>query len=97
MLRDGSGCGRDLWRTRTGPFRVLLSHPFARRKANGWGTEIFDLWRVQRWSDAQVVGAPALDALLDLLAREVLFEGMFGQLDNFIVGGETKANQLVCC
>jgi hypothetical protein len=46
-------------------------------------------------SDAPVVGAPGLDALLDLLAGEVLFKGLLGQFDDFLVGGEAKADQLV--
>jgi len=48
-----------------------------------------------RQSDAPVVGAPALDAFLDLLAVEVVFEGLLGEFDHFVVGGKTEADELV--
>lgn len=46
-------------------------------------------------SDAEGVGAPALDAFLDLLAVEVLFEGHFCKLYDFVVGGKTESDQLI--
>ena len=39
--------------------------------------------------------APGLDALLDLLAGEVLLERLLGQLDDFIVRGKAESDQLV--
>ena len=51
-----------------------------------------------RWtgnSDAPVVGAPGLDALLDLLAGEFLLKSLLSQFDNFFIGGEAKSDQLV--
>jgi hypothetical protein len=46
-------------------------------------------------SDAEGVGTPVLDAFLDLLAIEILFEGLLGERDDFIVGGEAEADQLI--
>jgi hypothetical protein len=46
-------------------------------------------------SDAEGIGTPVLDAFLDLLAIEILFEGLLGERDDFIVGGEAEADQLI--
>src|SRR5580704_15027425 len=47
-------------------------------------------------SDTEVVGTPGFDTLFDLFAIELLFEGGFGQRDDFVIGCETEADQLVC-
>jgi len=44
---------------------------------------------------APVVGAPGLDALLDLLAVELLLQGLLGEFHDFVVGGKAEADQLV--
>ena len=46
-------------------------------------------------SDTPVVGAPVFDALLDLLAGEVVFESLFGEIDDLVVRGKAKADQLI--
>lgn len=46
-------------------------------------------------SDAPVVGAPVLDALLDLFASEVLLEGLFSESNDFVVGSKAESNQLI--
>jgi hypothetical protein len=56
-------------RLKPGPFKAVLT-AFATDAPNP-GIEY-------ACSDAPFVGAPALDALLDLLAGEVLFEGLLG-------------------
>ena len=45
-------------------------------------------------SDAEFVRAPGLDALLDLLAGQILLKGFLGQCDNFVIGGKAEADQL---
>src|ERR1700677_4004551 len=49
----------------------------------------------RRGSNAPVIGAPALDAFLDLLAVEFLFERLLGQRHDLVVRSKTKSNQLV--
>ena len=46
-------------------------------------------------SDTPVVGAPGLDALLDLLAGEFLLESLLGQFDDFVIGCEAETYELV--
>lgn len=41
------------------------------------------------------VGAPRLDALLDLLAVQILFEGLIGEIQHFPVRCKAQADQLV--
>jgi hypothetical protein len=45
--------------------------------------------------DAPVVGAPAFDALLDLLAVEILFKRQLGEFDDLVIGGKSEANELI--
>ena len=49
---------------------------------------------ITAWSDAEVVGAPGVDGLLDLLLGEVFVEGAFDQAGEFVVGGEAQADDL---
>ncbi len=42
-----------------------------------------------------MIGAPVLDAFLDLFAIQVLFQGVLGELYDLIVGGKAQADQLV--
>jgi hypothetical protein len=46
-------------------------------------------------SDPPVVGTPVLDALLDLLAVQIMFQRLLGQLHHLVIGGKAQADQLV--
>jgi acetyl-CoA synthetase len=53
--------------------------------------------RISSVSDPEVVGAPVLDAFLDLLASQIMLERLFGQFHHLIIGGKTQADQLILC
>ena len=46
-------------------------------------------------SDAPVIGAPFLDAFLDLLAIEVVLEGLLGELDYLFIRSEAESDELI--
>ena len=42
-----------------------------------------------------IIRTPIADALLDLLATQIVFERLLGKFDDFVIGSETEPDQLV--
>jgi len=58
-----------------------------------WPTHFLPQYKKQlRVSDPKVIGAPVLDALLDLLATQVMFQRLLGQLQHLVIGGKAQAD-----
>jgi len=47
--------------------------------------------------DTPLVGTPIADALLDLLAIEIVFQSLLGEFYDLVVTGEAKTDELIFC